>query len=414
MSVKGQHIAVIGGGLIGASAAVRLQQAGAQVTLIDPGQERDRASFGNAGHIVIESAEPLTSWAQVRSAPGRLFGMGGPLDFRLGDITLWGPWALRYLIACKPSRFRAGTAALGALLERAIPAWHALAVDIGRPDLVQDVGYFHLWESEASAQRGLIDLAHADLGPGRYRPIDMAELEQMQALFDGRPQGGAYFENTAKLADPGQTVEALWSAFAAAGGQAIIGTVDRLEDGPNRIQVRLRDGLSLTPDQILVAAGARSARLMRHLGAKAPLVAERGYHLHFPEHDWPEDLKPILFADRFIYLTRFNSGARATSFTEIGRPDAPPDPRKWAALKRQLAELKAPVRGDGVPWMGCRPTLPDFLPAIGRLSPRALYALGHQHIGATLAAATAEAVMDLVETDATPSRLNMFDIRRFN
>jgi len=414
VALKDQEIAVIGGGLIGATAAVRLQQAGAQVTLIDPGQERDRASFGNAGHIVIESAEPLASWAQVKSAPRRLFGVGGPLDFRLRDIALWGPWALRYLAACKPSRFRAGTQALGNLLTRAIPAWHALAHDIGRPELIQDVGYFHLWESEASSQRGLSDLAHADLGPGRYRPIDTAELEQMQGLFNGRPQGGAYFENTAKLADPGQMVEALWSALTAAGGRAMIGTVDRLEDGPNRLHVHLRDGAVLAPDQVLVAAGARSARRMRQLGAKAPLVAERGYHLHFPEHDWPDDLKPVLFADRFIYLTRFNSGARATSFTEIGRPDAPPDPRKWAALKRQLDELKAPVRGDGVPWMGCRPTLPDFLPAIGRLSPRVLYAFGHQHIGATLAAATAEAMLELAQSDATPDRLNMFNIRRFN
>ena len=44
--------------------------------------------------------------------------------------------------------------------------------------------------------------------------------------------------------------------------------------------------------------------------------------------------------------------------------------------------------------MGERPTLPDFLPAIGRRG-RLLYAFGHQHIGVTLAAATAEAVVEL-------------------
>jgi glycine/D-amino acid oxidase-like deaminating enzyme len=413
MSLAGQEFVVIGGGLIGAAAALRLQQSGARVTLVDPGDERARASFGNAGHIVIEAAEPLASWAQVRSAPKRLFGLGGPLDFRVRDIDLWGPWAVRYLMACKPSRFRAGTAALGALLGRAIPAWHTLVGDIGRPDLVQDIGYFHLWESEASTQQGLIDLALADLGPGRYRPMTMAELDRMQHLFAGKPQGGAFFENTAKLSDPGETVRALWAGFEAAGGLTIQGRVARLERTAGRVRVHLDDGARLEPDQVLVAAGARSAKLMADLGAKAPLVAERGYHLQFSEHAWPDDLAPLLFADRFIYLTRFTSGARATSFTEIGRPDAPPDPRKWASLRRQLDELGAPVTGAGAPWMGCRPTLPDFLPAIGRLSPHALYAFGHQHIGATLAAATAEAVIELAETDGRPERLAMFDVRRF-
>jgi glycine/D-amino acid oxidase-like deaminating enzyme len=45
-----------------------------------------------------------------------------------------------------------------------------------------------------------------------------------------------------------------------------------------------------------------------------------------------------------------------------------------------------------------RPTLPDYLPAIG-VAPRQrnLYlALGHQHIGLTTAAATARIVGDLV------------------
>ncbi len=413
MSLNGQTILVIGGGLIGAAAAVRLQQAGARVTLVDPGDERGRASFGNAGHIVIEAAEPLASWNQVKSAPGRLFGFGGPLDFRASDLGLWGPWALRYLAACRPSRFRAGTAALGGLLARAVPTWHALAADIGRPELVQDVGYFHLWETPETARRGLAELAGADLGTARMRPTTAEELDTLRERFAGRPAGGAWFENTAKLADPGETVRALWAGFAAAGGQVVIGKVRRLAQEGRRVTAELEDGNKLEAERVLVAAGARSAPLMRDLGARAPLVAERGYHLQFSDHAWPTDQAPILFADRFIYLTCFTSGARATSFTEIGRPDAPPDPRKWASLRRQVRELGAPVSGEGVEWMGCRPTLPDFLPAIGALSPRVLYAFGHQHIGATLAAATAEAVLELAEGGERPERLRMFDVRRF-
>ena len=90
------RIWVIGGGVIGAAAAVRLSQAGWDVGLIDPGDEEARASFGNAGQICPELSEPLASWGVARSAWRRLFMFGGPLDFRWSDVGLWGPWALRY------------------------------------------------------------------------------------------------------------------------------------------------------------------------------------------------------------------------------------------------------------------------------------------------------------------------------
>src|SRR3546814_12146799 len=48
--------------------------------------------------------------------------------------------------------------------------------------------------------------------------------------------------------------------------------------------------------------------------------------------------------------------------------------------------LGLPIGADAQPWMGARPTLPDYLPAIGR-STRAVnlfYAFGRQHLGLTL------------------------------
>ena len=61
--------------------------------------------------------------------------------------------------------------------------------------------------------------------------------------------------------------------------------------------------------------------------------------------------------------------------------------------------------------MGARPTLPDYLPAIGRsrMHPGIAYAFGHQHLGLTLAATTAEAIAAML-LDETPG----FDIDRLS
>lgn len=65
--------------------------------------------------------------------------------------------------------------------------------------------------------------------------------------------------------------------------------------------------------------------------------------------------------------------------------------------------------------MGSRPTLPDYLPAIGR-SARAgdlLYAFGHRHPGPTLAPITARIVSPLAGGETTPVDVGAFDIARF-
>lgn len=116
-----------------------------------------------------------------------------------------------------------------------------------------------------------------------------------------------------------------------------------------------------------------------------------------------------------MIVTRFAGGLRAASFVEFAARAAPPDPSKWARLRAHVAELGLPFDLPGEPWMGARPTLPDYLPAIGR-SARArnlLYAFGHQHLGLTLAAITGELVGALAAGQPTAIDLTPFDPARF-
>jgi glycine/D-amino acid oxidase-like deaminating enzyme len=406
------HIIVVGGGVIGAAAAVRLQDIGAHVTLVDPGEAAARASFGNAGIIANELADPLASWSTVHAAPGRLFGAGGPLDFVAGDIGLWGPWALRFLAACRADRFRAGRTAIEALLVDAAPAWRRLAADMGRPELLQSRPHWAVWETEASLQTGAAAVAANACAAVRVRNLDAEEAATVRKAVSHAFVGGVAFEGSARVTDPNAVTSALHERLRAAGGEVIVGRARRIETGETGAAAELDDGRRVTSDMILVAVGARSAPLVRPAGLIAPLVAERGYHLQYADHDLSADVPSLVLEDRFICVVRIGDAVRVTGFTEIGSPDSAPDPRKWARLRRHVAELGLPVRGEPSQWMGARPTLPDFVPAIGRWG-RLLYAFGHQHIGVTLAAVTAEAVAELAESGGTPERLRAYDLRRF-
>ena len=76
-----QSVIVLGGGMIGVSAALHLQQRGWTVTLVDRREPGRETSYGNAGMIQAEAVRPypmprdlatLLKIATGRTAPGRM------------------------------------------------------------------------------------------------------------------------------------------------------------------------------------------------------------------------------------------------------------------------------------------------------------------------------------------------------
>lgn len=405
---------VIGGGLVGAASALRLQAAGFAVTLIDPGDPRRAASFGNIGHIAAEQVSPLASRESLRTFPGRLFGLGGPLDFRWRDAGLWGPWAMRFIAASGPAQHARGQAALTAILAQALPAWRRLAEFSGAPDVVCRDGHAVVWMSDRAAEKGLQGWEGAATGSAAFQSMCADDLAPYAAVMSRAPVAGIRFSGTAQVSEPQAARDALMAAFRAHGGEVVHARVARLASG-ERVTAQLDDGGSRGAEGALVAAGAWAGRLMRGLGVEAPVIGERGYSVQSADHGWDETLPPTVFEEHSMVVSRFTSGLRASSFVEFGSPDAPGDPRKWRMLERRLGALGIRFSSEPDRWVGPRPTLPDYLPAIGRLErdPRILYAFGHQHLGLTMSAITAELTASLAQGTEPVIDLAPFRIERF-
>jgi D-amino-acid dehydrogenase len=226
------------------------------------------------------------------------------------------------------------------------------------------------------------------------------------------PVAGIWVTGTGQVSEPQTARDTMLAAFGRLGGEVIADSVTSIDATAS---VRLASGATRDAEGVLVAAGAWSGRLMRQLGVDAPVIGERGYSVQSAEHNWPSDLPTTVFEEKFVVFSRFTSGLRSTSCIEFGSPDAPGDPRKWALLERRIADLG--VRFSPAPdrWVGSRPTLPDYVPAIGRLerAPKVLYAFGHAHLGLTMSAVTSELVAALA-TEALPAiDLRPYRIERF-
>jgi D-amino-acid dehydrogenase len=408
-----QRAVIIGGGVVGLSVSTGLQRVGIDVTVIDAAPAAGAASWGNAGHIATEQVEPLASWPVLRSAPRRLFSRGGALGLPPSQIKRWLPFALR--MASAANRVDHGRTALRSLLANALPAWKSLSEQVGMPALVRETGHFVVWETPASAAAGLAAWRAADIGTTRFHECDAGEMQLLSGLTKQAPAGAIRFENTAQIADLPKLADALRAAITARNGRIVNANARAIVHRERSVSVTLDDGSSIESDFAVVAGGVRSRELMEPYSKSVPLIAERGYHLQMTEHRWP-DLPPVVFEDRSMIVTRFESGLRAASFVEFSSIDAPPDDRKWQRLRSHVTALGLPCDAPARQWMGARPTLPDYLPAIGRLphAPNILYAFGHQHLGLTLAAITGDLIAQLATNSPTAVSLAPFDLQRFS
>ena len=359
-------IAVIGAGVIGSAIACALAQEGRDVVLIDrapPGE--GGASFGNAGHIATELVEPLPSRGLLFGFWRELFAFDGVLDIPARRLGAFLPWAARFGHAA----FRRGqnTAHLAPFVRAAVPALVGMLREIGRMDLLRQHGHYELWLGGDVARRARTQaLAMEKLEvPTQPAPHELVESARLAA--SANTAAGLYFPQCAHVLDPLEVVRAFAAAATQRGARFLRREVRELRATAAGVQV-ITASETIAARSAIVCLGAWSAPLLAPFGLKAPLESARGYHVQMPGATPLVDA-PVLYCDAKILVTPMTGRVRATSFMEFAGPDAPPDPRKPAWLRNRLRTLGYHC-DDAVPsWVGPRPVLPDYLPAMAG-SPR--------------------------------------------
>jgi D-amino-acid dehydrogenase len=406
------RIAVIGAGVIGCAIAWTLAREGRRVVLVDPAEPGvGGASFGNVGHIAAELVEPLPSPALLLGFWRELFAFGGPLDLPWRRLARFAPWAGRFAAAA--FRRAENTRHLAPLVRPASDAWERLLREVGSAPLLRRHGHYQVWLG-ARAQVKARAEAHHMRGLGiATRPLAPALLTAVAGAAGRTGGAGLEFPDNAHVLDPRAVCEVLAGAALGRGALLRHARVRTLVVREGEIELGT-DGDPLTVSTVIVCAGAWSAPLLAPLGLKVPLEAVRGYHLELPGHA-PLIDAPLVYMDESLVVTPMAGRLRASGYMEFADAESPADPRKPVHLAGQLRRLGYHCPESARSWVGPRPVLPDYLPGIGRApgAPRVFYALGHQHIGLTLAPVTAELILALVSGREPAHDLAPFDLRRF-
>lgn len=402
-------VIVVGAGVVGLSAALRLQSEGHRVTVIDREGPAAGASQGNAGAFAFTDILPLASPGILRKAPKWLMDPLGPLTIPPAYAPRIAPWLWRFWRASQPGRVAASTAAQTALMDLSRAELEPFLVATGTTPMLRRDGNLEVYEGEAAFQAAQPGWAARAAHGIAFQHMTAAEMAEIQPGLAPRFTHGTFTPGWFSIADPKDYVLALAERFRAQGGQIDIAEVTALRD------VTVIAGGGRRADHIVLAAGAFSHRLAATLGERIPLETERGYNTTLPGDAF--DLRrQITFGGHGFVVTRLSSGIRVGGAVELGGLDLPPNFARAQAMLTKAAMFLPGLRiTGGRQWMGFRPSLPDSLPAIGRArtASRIVYAFGHGHLGLTQSAGTARLVADLVAGRSPALDLTPFSPQRF-
>jgi D-amino-acid dehydrogenase len=375
-SLARAEIVVIGGGLLGWSAAYRLAKSGRRVTVVDR-SDHGYATAAGAGIIA-----PGTSLAAQ------------PEFYVLGKLSV------DYYNSLIPE----------------------LAEDGETGTDYASVGMLFLARDEAEAQRlpeafrrmserreqgigNLGELTYVDNATAKELFPPVADVVKAIYVPEAARVNGRYLR------------DALRSAAANHGAVSITGSA-MVERHGETVSVSV-DGTSVTPEAVVIAGGAWSASLAEVMGFALPLYPQRGQIIHFDLLDAETSRWPILEWFGSHYILTFPTNRVVAGATR--EHDSGYDVRVTAGGVQEVLDIALSV-APGLESatiaeirIGLRPFSPDGLPVLGRAPglSNVWLCTGHGPSGLTLGPVSGALVAGLINGQEPAIDLTPFGVERY-
>lgn len=395
-----KEVIVLGAGMAGVGVAIHLQMRGVSVTLVgrrEPGRE---TSFGNAGLIQAEAAEPYALPRSLSKLLRIATGISNDVAYSLGDLPRHAGALFRYWYHSAPARYAPIGKAYAALVAQATAEHAPLIAAAGAEDLVSRRGFRSLHRTLAGLDAEAAEARHfAEAYGVKSRILSSVELMAAEPNLLQAGVGAVHWEDTWAVRDPGALVAAYARHFEALGGRIVTGDAASLRQSGPGWQVSTDEGV-LSAEAVVVALGPWSPMLLKRFGYHVAMVEKRGYHRHYAT-ERSLDLPTMDAANGYV-LAPMARGLRITTGAELSpvASRAPSQLRRAEIAARQIISLGAPVEDQ--PWSGIRPCMPDMLPVVGEAPRhrRLWLHFGHGHQGFTLGPATGRLLAELMMGEA--------------
>ncbi len=410
------EVAIIGAGIQGVCNALFLQKKGIDVTLFDKDEPGCAASYGNAGHFSPYASLQLNRSDVLSDVPAMLLSSRGPLALKWNYFVKMLPWFSKYIMSCSEKKMMHTAKYMHQILDISLDAYDELFADINLDGLVEKKGIMYVWEKKGIKSRKIEIDIREKLGVKQkiLNPKEVHDLEpNLKPFYDG----GVFYEYARHARNPKKIIEKLFADFIKKGGKFKKTNINNINFKDQK-PILITENNNLLFDKVVIACGAFSKKLTDKLDEKIPLDTERGYHIHFKNYSNLLS-RPVVWADRGFGITPMEQGLRVVGTVEFGGLE---NPLSKSRIKNLILNAKDML--NGLPenedhedeWLGFRPTLPDFLPVIGKSKNynNVYYSFGHHHLGWTLGAISGKIVSKMILGEKTNLDLSPYSSSRFN
>ena len=410
------EVAIIGAGIQGVCNALFLQKKRVDVTLFDKDEPGCAASYGNAGHFSPYASLQLNRSDVLSDVPSMLLSSRGPLALKWNYFVKMIPWFSKFIMSCSEKKMMHTAKYMHQILDISLNAYDELFADINLSGLVEKKGIMYVWEKKGIKSRNIEINIREKLGVKQkiLNPKEVHDLEpNLKPFYDG----GVFYEYARHARNPKKIIEKLFADFIKKGGKFIKTNIKNINFKDQK-PILISENDKLIFDKVVIACGAFSKKLTDKLDEKIPLDTERGYHIHFKNYSKLLS-RPVVWSDRGFGITPMEQGLRVVGTVEFGGLE---NPLSKSRIKNLILNAKDML--NGLPenedhedeWLGFRPTLPDFLPVIGKSKNynNVYYSFGHHHLGWTLGAISGKLVSKMIVGEKTNLDLSPYSSSRFN
>lgn len=409
-----QKIIVIGAGIVGVSTAIWLRRAGHEVMLLDKEGPGAGASHGNAGLLAQWAVVPVNTPGLMKTGLKYLINPKSPLFMQWSYFPKLLPWLVKFMARANDHDARRTVEALIPLLTDSVDQHLALTRGTRAEKWISKSDFSYAYENRAAYEA---DSYGWDLKrKAGFAPelIEGPAVQEAEPILSEKIRCLAVSKGHGHILNPGEYLNDLAQVFTDEGGTLIQATVQDITLTAGRVTSLETDQGSFPCDHAVLSAGIWSKPLMRKLGLKVPLEAERGHHLHFKN---PSQLprNPMMIAKGKFAVNPMASGLRCAGTVELGDIKKGLSKGPLNLLRDQTAKVFPDLTYDSVEeWVGFRPSTPDSLPLVGEIGTTGVHAgFGHQHIGLTAGPKTGRFIADLISDRPPNLDLSPYDPNRF-
>ncbi len=413
------HVHIIGGGVVGLCTAWYLRQAGCDVTVVDKSDLSGGCSHGNAGMIVPSHFVPLAAPGVVSQGIRWMFSAKSPFYIRPRLSLELVEWLWQFYRACTAEQVR-----------RAMPVlrdFHYYSQEMYAhlsqlPDFQFDLEHrgLLLLCKNSSTLREEAEVAEQAHTLGIAAQVLSAEAVQaLESNIRLQIAGGVYYPGDGHLY-PDKFMAQMKAALLQRGVRLLTGcAVTALQADANRIrQLVLDNGDTIATEQVVLAAGAWSAKLLKTLGIRCLMQDGKGYSITLRQLT-PKPTYPTILTEARVAITPMGHDLRIGGTLEISNLSSRINRARLAgileALPRYYPDFQVDMPSLQAVWHGFRPCSPDGLPYIGRSRRFAnlTFATGHAMMGMSLGPGTGRVVADILMNQAPEVNLQLFEPERF-